>query len=200
MLKTLTSYITGKPCHIAISAICAIQAFPKDPFGDQRTRIETTNGGVLFVKEPPEEILSGTSLEEILGPKETFGGYTVQLKMVNNKIVIHVDHSNLGVSYCLQIDEQGMRKARMKKRLSDDQEFSGNDNYGKPRYHYLVKLWWMSDAALLKETEQVIWLSAFAGNNPRSDYHWHVSACYREWDRRGKEDQYTVAFNAASKG
>lgn len=78
-----------------------------------------------------------------------------------------------------------------------DPLFAGNDNYGKPRQEYVDRIAGMDDADLLHETEQKIWLSAFAANNPRSDYHWHVSACYAEWVKRGKEDQYTVAYNAA---
>ena len=30
----------------------------------------------------------------------------------------------------------------------------------------------------IEETERMIWLSAFANNNPRSDYHWRCDACY----------------------
>jgi hypothetical protein len=38
----------------------------------------------------------------------------------------------------------------------------------------------MSLPELMQETESKIWLSAYANNNPRSDYHWHVDACYDE--------------------
>lgn len=55
----------------------------------------------------------------------------------------------------------------------------------------------MDDAALSKETEQKIWLSAYANNNPRSDYHWHADYCYDEWKRRGKPEGYQAAFDAA---
>lgn len=76
-------------------------------------------------------------------------------------------------------------------------QFPGNDNYGKPRAEYVAKINQMTDDALLDETENVIWLSAYASNNSRSDYHWQVSACYAEWDHRGKPNQYTVAYNRA---
>lgn len=70
-------------------------------------------------------------------------------------------------------------------------------NSKKPRMLYAWRIWMMSDKELLKETETKIWLSAYASNNPRSDYHWHVDVCYDEWTRRGKKEQYTVAFNHA---
>lgn len=78
-----------------------------------------------------------------------------------------------------------------------DPRYQGKDNSGKPRSEYLQRIAKMSDTDLLKETETKIWLSAYAANNPRSDYHWHAAACYDEWQSRGKSDQYEVAFNAA---
>ena len=78
-----------------------------------------------------------------------------------------------------------------------DPLFEGNDNDGKPRQLYVDRIAAMDDAALLEETELKIWLAAYAANNPRSDYHWHVSACYGEWCNRGKESQYRVAYDAA---
>jgi hypothetical protein len=73
----------------------------------------------------------------------------------------------------------------------------GKDNYGKPKSDYLTKITAMTDDELLQETELKIWLSAFAANNHRSDYHWHADACYDEWARRDKVDQYTVAYKRA---
>jgi hypothetical protein len=55
----------------------------------------------------------------------------------------------------------------------------------------------MDDAALLKESEHKIWLSAYAANNPKSDYHWHADACLDAWRRRGKPEQYQVALDNA---
>ena len=71
------------------------------------------------------------------------------------------------------------------------------DNYGKPRQQFFDKIAAMTDDALFEETEQTIWLSAFAANNPRSDYHWHADACYDEWQNRKKAERYTDAYNAA---
>lgn len=63
-------------------------------------------------------------------------------------------------------------------------KYTGNDNHGKPKAEYLHLLPLMSIEVLEKETRDKIWLSAYASNNPRSDYHWHVDACYDEIVRR----------------
>lgn len=76
------------------------------------------------------------------------------------------------------------------------EKYEGNDNYGRPRRAYVNKLQKMSKAELSEETEQMIWLSAFAGNNPRSDYHWQCDACYDEWtDNRKNEVGYEKAYD-----
>lgn len=72
--------------------------------------------------------------------------------------------------------------------------YFGKDNYGRPKREYLEKLAAMTDEQLTEETEKKIWLSAYANNNPRSDYHWNVDACYDEWQRRGKGEEYTAAY------
>lgn len=69
-------------------------------------------------------------------------------------------------------------------------KFDGQDNYGKPKVDYLKNMLAMTDEKLEDETRSKIWLSAYASNNPRSDYHWHVDACYDEWQRRGKVNKY----------
>lgn len=69
-----------------------------------------------------------------------------------------------------------------------------NDNYGRARQLYLGKLAAMTDEELHLETRQKIWLSAYANNNPRSDYHWQVDATYDEWVRRGKPEGYEQAY------
>lgn len=38
----------------------------------------------------------------------------------------------------------------------------------------------LSDAALQLKAEEYIWLSAYAANNARSEYHWKCDATYRE--------------------
>ena len=74
---------------------------------------------------------------------------------------------------------------------------SGNDNGGDPKQLYVDGLVAMTDDALLAECESEIWLSSFAANNPRSDYHWHVSALYAECERRGKLDIYKRGYYGA---
>lgn len=75
----------------------------------------------------------------------------------------------------------------------------GKDNRGRPRQEYAERIAALDEAGFLKEAEQKIWLSAFANNNPRSDYHWHADACYDEAARRGKPELYRAAFDAAVK-
>lgn len=73
------------------------------------------------------------------------------------------------------------------------------DNYGNPRSEYIASLAAMDDAKLQTECERKIWLSAYAHNNPRSDYHWHADACYDEAKRRGKIDLYERAYKAVER-
>ncbi len=77
-------------------------------------------------------------------------------------------------------------------------KYEGNDNYGRPKSEYLDKLKAMNDAALEKEAEHKIWLSAYASNNRRSDYHWHVDAIYDECVDRDKVHIYNSAHKSAS--
>ncbi len=56
------------------------------------------------------------------------------------------------------------------------------------------------DDKLFEETKNKIWLSAFASNNPRSDYHWHCDATYDEWQRRkGSTEMYSKAHKEVSR-
>jgi len=73
-------------------------------------------------------------------------------------------------------------------------QYIGNDNYGKPKSEYLVRLSNMNDNELFEECKRKIWLSAYASNNPRSDYHWHCTACYDECLRREKVNIYDKAY------
>jgi hypothetical protein len=74
----------------------------------------------------------------------------------------------------------------------------GDDNYGNPRQNFADKLAAASDVEFLKIAEQCIWLSAYADNNPRSDYHWQADACYHEAMRRGKPELYDRAYRKAA--
>lgn len=66
-----------------------------------------------------------------------------------------------------------------------------NDNFGQPRQQYLDRLAAMSDDALRTECKNKIWLSAYASNNPRSDFHWQCDATYDECSKRGKAEIYS---------
>ncbi len=72
-------------------------------------------------------------------------------------------------------------------------EYAKRDNRGKPKADYIRRIEAMNDEELYKEAEQKIWLSAYANNNPRSDYHWQCDATYDECQRRGKPEIYSRA-------
>lgn len=73
----------------------------------------------------------------------------------------------------------------------------GTDNYGKPRQEFADKAAALTDREFVEFTEKQIWLSGYANNNPRSDYHWQADACYDEAKRRGDENLYVRAYNRA---
>lgn len=74
-------------------------------------------------------------------------------------------------------------------------KYDGKDNYGKLKRDYLEKLVEMPDNKLKEECNSKIWLSAYTSNNPRSDYHWQVDACYDECNRRNKSNIYKLAYD-----
>jgi hypothetical protein len=76
-------------------------------------------------------------------------------------------------------------------------KYTGLDNDRRPKSEYLQKVVGMTDEALGKECESKIWLSAYANNNPRSDFHWHSDALWDECQHRGKPEIYEAAFNKA---
>lgn len=71
------------------------------------------------------------------------------------------------------------------------------DNYGKPSSEYIAKIAAMDDEGLVQETSNKVYLSAYAANNPRSDYHWHTDALYDEARRREKPWLYQRGWNSA---
>lgn len=81
-------------------------------------------------------------------------------------------------------------------------KLSGTDNYGKPRQDFADKLTAASDEEFLTIAERCIWLSAYANNNPRSDYHWQARACMEESRMRAllnpANDLYDQALKRAS--
>ena len=81
--------------------------------------------------------------------------------------------------------------------MTDSLIIPGKDNYGKPRQAFADKLAAADEDEYLTIAEQYIWLSAYANNNPRSDYHWQADACYDEAVRRGNKDLYSKAWKKA---
>ena len=74
---------------------------------------------------------------------------------------------------------------------------AGKDNYGNLRQDFADKIGAADDEAFVKIAEERIWLSAYAANNPRSDYHWQADACYDEARSRGKPELYNRAYDRA---
>jgi hypothetical protein len=81
--------------------------------------------------------------------------------------------------------------------LGDRLHLTGRSNYGKPAQQFADKIAALDDEALIRETGEYIWLSAYASNNPTSDYHWMATACYYEAQRRGNPDLYQQAYDQA---
>ena len=74
------------------------------------------------------------------------------------------------------------------------------DHYNTVDPHkYVAKVKEMTDDELYDACKETIWLSAYANNNPRSDYHWMCDACYAECDSRKKVEIYTKAHGAIAR-
>lgn len=84
--------------------------------------------------------------------------------------------------------------------MRDSIHLEGRDNQGRPRKGYAIHLSTMDDISFVKEAERKIWLSAYASNNHRSDYHWQADACYDEAQRREKPELYRRAYKYAAAG
>ena len=76
---------------------------------------------------------------------------------------------------------------------------TGLDNYQHPKQDYIARIKAMTDKELSAECESKIWLSAYAANNPRSDYHWHVDALWNECGRRNSPSIYDNAYKQVEK-
>ncbi len=79
-------------------------------------------------------------------------------------------------------------------------KYAGNDNYGKPKDVFIQTVHDADAAALAEMADKYIWLSAYAGNNPRSDYHWQCDAVYDECQRRGRTDIFNDAHTRLTNG
>ncbi len=64
---------------------------------------------------------------------------------------------------------------------------------------YKSKLNPMDDKNLFEECKRYIWLSAYANNNPGSEYHRKVSVLYDECERREKKKIYMDAYRVTYK-
>jgi hypothetical protein len=74
-------------------------------------------------------------------------------------------------------------------------KYLGKDNHGKPKKDFLSRLKNKTDEELFDVCDNYIWLSAYASNNSRSDYHWMCDACYDECEARNRRDIYRTAWN-----
>lgn len=74
---------------------------------------------------------------------------------------------------------------------------AGKDNYGKQRQEFADKLADLTDDEFLKVAQHYIWLSGYAFNNDRSDYHWMADACYDHAAINGKTELYEQAQDLA---
>ena len=79
-------------------------------------------------------------------------------------------------------------------------KYDGKDNYGKPKSAYLMKIASLTDKKLEDEAENIIWLSAYASNNHRSDFHWQVDAIYDECQKRQDKEIYNKAYGRCRRG
>lgn len=86
----------------------------------------------------------------------------------------------------------------MSTEITDRLEIAGKDNHGQPRQNFADRIAAMDDETFVREVEQYVWLSAYADNNPRSDYHWMCDATYDEAKRRGNPDLYQRGWNRAA--
>lgn len=77
--------------------------------------------------------------------------------------------------------------------LLNDPKYRGKDNYGVLKSVYLQKVINTPEADLPKLCYDAIWLSAYANNNPRSDFHWQVDAVFEILQSRGLSEIYSDA-------
>lgn len=79
-------------------------------------------------------------------------------------------------------------------------KYSGKDNFEHSKANYIQKIFIMTDAQLEKECEEKIWFSAYANNNPRSDFHWQCDACYDVAKERQKDAEiYKRAYETVKR-
>jgi hypothetical protein len=103
---------------------------------------------------------------------------------------------NVGYSLISDLFESGqlVKDSEVIAEGKDRLTLSGRGNDG-PRQDFADKLSQVSDAELADMCAGYIWLSAYAANNPNSDYHWMVDAAYYECKRRGLVQIYSKAYD-----
>ena len=85
-----------------------------------------------------------------------------------------------------------MKDAEILLKLSEI--YKGTDNYKRPKSEYFEKVLGMNADDFSREIRNKIWLSAYASNNPRSDYHWQVDGLYDICSMRGTPEIYKEAY------
>ena len=63
-------------------------------------------------------------------------------------------------------------------------------------HEYVAKIQQMPADEFYNQCKHAIWLSAYANNNPRSDYHFMCDACYDESKKRDEGKTYLQAYAA----
>jgi hypothetical protein len=66
-------------------------------------------------------------------------------------------------------------------------------------HEYVEKLRQKNDGDFYEECKNAVWLSAYANNNPRSDFHFMCDACYDESKKRDDGKTYERAHKAISR-
>ena len=76
---------------------------------------------------------------------------------------------------------------------------SGTSNYDRPAQEWADELAPLTDEEFVEKAADAIYWSAWANNNPTSDYHYQASACYYEAARRHDGDTalYQRAYDEA---
>jgi hypothetical protein len=70
-------------------------------------------------------------------------------------------------------------------------------NTGETKTEWRARLKAMTEDELYQHCEKYIWLSAYANNNPNSDFHFLCDAGYDECKTRSRVDVYDRAYRDA---
>jgi len=74
---------------------------------------------------------------------------------------------------------------------------SGTSNYDRPAQEWADKVAALDDDQFVSEGAEAIYWSAWANNNPTSDYHYQATVFYYDAQRRGNPGLYQQAFEQA---